>query len=38
MRTRDPAGVVLVEELISDGVAEWIVGCRHDATFGPIVL
>jgi succinyl-CoA synthetase beta subunit len=38
MRTRDPAGVVLVEELISDGVAEWIVGCRHDATFGPITV
>jgi succinyl-CoA synthetase beta subunit len=32
------AGVLIVEEMIADGVAEWIVGCRHDATFGPIVV
>ena len=24
--------------MISDCVAEWIVGCRHDPTFGPIVV
>jgi succinyl-CoA synthetase beta subunit len=38
MRARDPAGVLIIEEMISDGVAEWIVGCRHDATFGPITV
>jgi acyl-CoA synthetase (NDP forming) len=38
LRARESSGVILVEEMISDGVAEWIVGCRHDATFGPIVL
>jgi succinyl-CoA synthetase beta subunit len=34
----DPAGQVLVEEMVEDGLGEWIVGCKHDATFGPIVL
>lgn len=38
LRARDSAGVVIVEEMIEDGVAEWIVGCRHDATFGPITV
>lgn len=38
MRSRDTAGVLLVEEMIADGIAEWIVGCRHDSTFGPIVV
>jgi hypothetical protein len=38
LRERDAGGVPLVEEMISDGVAEWIVGCRHDATFGPIAV
>jgi succinyl-CoA synthetase beta subunit len=38
LRARDPAGVLIVEEMIVDGVAEWIVGCRHDATFGPITV
>ena len=38
LRERDPGGVALVEEMIADGVAEWIVGCRHDSTFGPIVM
>lgn len=33
-----PSGALLVEEMITDGVAEWIVGCRHDATFGPVVV
>ena len=23
---------------MTDGVAEWIVGCRHDTTFGPVVV
>ena len=32
------SGEKLIEEMITDGVAEWIVGCRHDATFGPIVV
>ncbi len=35
---RVPAGEMLVEEMVSDGVAEWIVGCRHDPTFGPVVV
>jgi acetate---CoA ligase (ADP-forming) subunit beta len=38
LRARETGGVILVEEMISDGVAEWIVGCRHDPTFGPIVV
>jgi acetate---CoA ligase (ADP-forming) subunit beta len=31
-------GAPLVEEMITDGIAEWIIGCRHDPTFGPIVV
>ncbi len=38
MTAKDSEGVLLIEEMIGDGVAEWIVGCRHDATFGPIVV
>jgi len=38
LQKADPAGQVLVEEMIDGGVGEWIVGCKHDATFGPIVL
>lgn len=34
----DPNGRVLVEEMIEGGVVEWIVGCKHDKTFGPIIL
>jgi succinyl-CoA synthetase beta subunit len=33
-----PSGVALIEAMVADGVAEWIVGCRHDATFGPVVV
>jgi acetate---CoA ligase (ADP-forming) subunit beta len=38
LRAREAGGVLIVEEMIEDGVAEWIVGCRHDATFGPITV
>jgi len=38
LRARAVGGVLIVEEMIEDGVAEWIVGCRHDATFGPITV
>jgi len=38
MQAKDPGGTLLVEEMITDGVSEWIVGCRIDPTFGPIVL
>lgn len=38
MVARAPGGVVIVEEMVADGVAEWIVGCRHDSTFGPVVV
>jgi succinyl-CoA synthetase beta subunit len=38
MRAKDPEGIVLVERMVEDAVAEWIVGCKHDATFGPVVL
>jgi acetate---CoA ligase (ADP-forming) subunit beta len=38
MRARVPDGAVLVEQMVEGVVAEWIVGCKHDATFGPIVL
>lgn len=34
----DRNGRVLVEQMIGDGIGEWIIGCKHDATFGPIVL
>ena len=33
-----PGGVVLVEEMVTDGLLEWFVGCRSDSTFGPIVV
>jgi succinyl-CoA synthetase beta subunit len=38
MRVHDPQGEPLIEEMVRDGVCEWIVGCRHDPTFGPIVV
>ena len=38
LQAADPAGQILVEEMIEGGVGEWIVGCKHDQTFGPIVL
>lgn len=31
-------GEVLVEEMVQGGLLEWFVGCRNDATFGPIVV
>lgn len=31
-------GVILVEEMVTDGLLEWFVGCRNDSTFGPIVV
>ena len=37
LAARVPSAQSLVEEMVADGVAEWIVGCRHDATFGPVV-
>lgn len=38
MARRAPEGVRLIEEMVADGVAEWIIGCRHDPTFGPVVV
>jgi len=38
MSAKVPGGVPLVEAMEKQSVAEWIVGCRIDATFGPIVL
>ncbi len=38
MLALDPGGTVLVEQMVEGVAAEWIVGCKHDATFGPIVL
>ncbi len=38
MDARVPGGVPLIEEMETGSVAEWIVGCKVDATFGPIVL
>lgn len=38
MLSKDPAGTVLVERMVEGVVAEWIVGCKRDATFGPVVL
>jgi hypothetical protein len=40
-RARDAGlagGEVLVEEMVQGGLLEWFVGCRNDATFGPIVV
>lgn len=38
MRAKDAGGEVLVERMVEGAVAEWIVGCKHDATFGPVAL
>ena len=38
MSAKVPGGVPLVEAMEKSSVAEWIVGCKIDATFGPIVL
>lgn len=38
LKVKDPQGSILVEEMITDSVAEWIVGCKHDPTFGPVVV
>lgn len=38
LKRRDPGGVILVERMVEDATAEWIIGCKHDATFGPIVI
>jgi acetate---CoA ligase (ADP-forming) subunit beta len=38
LQAADPDGRVLVEEMVEGGLVEWIIGCKHDKTFGPIVL
>ncbi len=38
MVARIPGGVPLIEAMETASVAEWIVGCKIDETFGPIVL
>lgn len=38
MMARVPGGVPLIEAMEQDAQLEWIVGCKNDATFGPIVL
>lgn len=38
MAARIPGGVPLVEAMEREAVAEWILGCKCDDTFGPIVL
>tara|TARA_E500000318_G_scaffold78156_1_gene73085 strand:+ start:44709 stop:45380 length:672 start_codon:yes stop_codon:yes gene_type:complete len=38
MAARIPGGTPLVEAMENDAVAEWIIGCKRDDTFGPIVL
>jgi len=31
-------GTVLVEEMVTDTLLEWFVGCRNDSTFGPVIV
>lgn len=38
MLAHDPEGEALVEEMVSGTVCEWIVGCRQDPTFGPVIV
>jgi len=38
MVARVPGGVPLVETMEMEAEAEWIVGCKIDDTFGPVVL
>ncbi|MBC7180680.1 MAG: acetate--CoA ligase family protein [Roseovarius sp.] len=38
MAERVPGGTPLIEAMEEGAVAEWIIGCKRDATFGPIVL
>ena len=38
IRDRFPGGTTLIEEMEDGSVAEWIIGCKRDDTFGPIVL
>lgn len=38
MLAADPAGRLLIEEMVEGSVGEWIVGCKHDDSFGPVVL
>lgn len=38
MVARVPGGVPLIEAMEMDAEVEWIVGCKIDDTFGPIVL
>jgi len=38
MAQRFASGTTLIEEMEEGSVAEWIIGCKRDDTFGPIVL
>lgn len=38
MAERLEGGTALIEEMEEGSVAEWIIGCKRDDTFGPIVL
>jgi acetate---CoA ligase (ADP-forming) subunit beta len=38
MLDADPEGQLLVEDMVEGSVGEWIIGCKHDASFGPVVL
>jgi len=38
MVARVPGGVPLIEAMEQNAQVEWIVGCKNDATFGPIIL
>jgi acyl-CoA synthetase (NDP forming) len=38
MAERVPGGTPLIEAMEESAVAEWIIGCKRDATFGPIRL
>lgn len=38
LQAADPDGEVLVEDMVTSGIVDLIIGCTHDRTFGPITM